>query len=338
MLVRCALIFLFWFLCFHNASAQPKPISFSLDDILTPRRPIPYAYFGINAFANDQRFGTIRSQLREVRSQIKIKPVRILLAWNDQVQSSPSNEPFWGFYDEIINNLPAGSEALVILTGVPSWMSNKDNWIDADPRVTFVERWVKKVVARYARKGRIKAWQIWNEPNNPDFAENETLEVLNSPTNFKSLIEYAYGVIKSITPRRKVLNGATTAIAQNYPSTLNYNKALLDAGILSFVDIYAIHYYGKSAERVIINGGVADLLSNLQKPIWVTEIGEKGVLKQREYAERYLPFLRSKIPAIKRFYWYQFTEATSANSTYGLRNITSGSSVSDLYISLRDRR
>lgn len=308
-----------------------------LEDFYIPRRPIPYSLLAINAFVNESRFGTIRSQFREVNSTLGIKKVRVLLAWNDQVQPTPNATPSFGFYDQIINSLPVGTEALVILTGVPSWMKDSKNWLGGNSRATFAELWVKKVVARYAKKGRVGAFQIWNEPNNPDFKENLTLDVLTKPENYIELLAFSYSAVKSAAPRKLVVSGATTAIAQNFPATLDYNKSMVKAGALSFTDIYAIHYYGKSVERVLLPGGVAEFVNALTKPVWVTETGAQGVNKQLEYAERIFAFLKANMPGIARIYIYQFTESTPAATTYGLRNLTPGASVSDLYINLRNR-
>jgi hypothetical protein len=338
--LRCLLIALVLFGRPLQTCATPPPpevTSTSLQDIFTPRKTIPYNILGINAFANEPQFGTIRSQYREVKSTLGIRKVRILMAWNDQVQPSPSVEPTFVFYDDLVSALPSGVEALLILTDVPSWMNDSRNWIGGNPRRTFVEKWVTKVVARYARRSRVGGFQIWNEPNNPDFAENNTLDVLTKPDNYVELLALAHTAAKSIAPRKKVINGATTAIAQNYPNTLNYNKAILNAGALAFTDAFAIHYYGKNIERVLLAGGVADVLKQVTKPIWVTESGAQGINKQREHAERIFPFLTSKIPSIARIYLYQFTESSPASSTYGLRNLTPGFSISDLYILLRDR-
>jgi hypothetical protein len=291
----------------------------------------------VNAFVNDPRFGSIRSQFREVKSTLGIQHVRILFAWNDQVQPTPSSQPFFGFYDDIVRSLPPGVNALVVVTGVPSWMNTPANWIDGNPRKTFVEKWIRPVVTRYKSQSGISAWQIWNEPNNPSFKENVTLDVLTKPENYVELIALASTVSKQIAPLKRVVNGATTAIAQNFPGTLRYNQAMVSAGLLSFVDVFGVHYYGKSAERVVAPGGVGDFLKSIQKPMWLTEIGKQGTTSQLEYAQRYIPFLVKTAPRIQRVYLYQFTEATGADVTYGLKNLTPGRLVSDLYVFLRDR-
>jgi hypothetical protein len=322
-----------------RASPSEEPLARQgLEDVFIPKKTIPYSLLGVNAFVNDPRFGSIRNQFREVKSTLRLRRVRVLFAWNDQIQPTPSSEPFFGFYDEIVRSLPVGVEAVAVLTGVPSWMNDSRNWVNGDPRQTFVDSWVKKVISRYRRRGRLAGYQIWNEPNNPDFAENVTLDVLTKPNNYVELLARAHAAIKGIARRKKVINAATTAIAQNFPDTIEYNRAMVDAGVLSFTDAYAVHYYGKSIERVLLPGGVEDFLNGLGRDIWITESGERGVNRQLEYAQRIFPFLKSRIPSVRRIYWYQCTEDTPADSTYGLRNLTPGAFVSDLYVNLRDRR
>ena len=317
-------------------TAPPLEKSF-FEDILTPRKKLPYALLGVNAFANDQRFGSIRSQFREVRSTLNLKDIRVLFAWNDAIQPTPTSTPFFGFYDEIARSFPPDVRVLVIITGTPSWMNDPKNWVGGDPRRTFVERWMRPVVSRYRRNSAITAFQIWNEPNNPSFAENNTLQVTSSPGNYVQLMQMAYAAAKRIAPRKRIVMGATTAIAQNFPDTLAYNKELVSLGIQRHTDIYAIHYYGINAERVILPNGVRPFLRSLGRPIWVTETGKQGTLEQLEYAERVIPFLVSSAPSIQKIFLYQFTEATPADDTYGLRNLTPGRFLSDLYINLRDR-
>jgi len=122
------------------------------------RKDINVNRLGLNAFANDNRFGSIPAQYLEVRDTLGIKRVRILFAWNNAVQSSPGADPNFSFYDKIADSIPAGVEALVVVTGLPTWMSNAANWIDSDPRKTFFELWVKKVINRYKNRSRLIAY------------------------------------------------------------------------------------------------------------------------------------------------------------------------------------
>ena len=317
--------------------SRPETQPSILEDLLIPRKQLPFSILGVNAFANDQRFGSIRSQFREVRGTLGIRDIRVLFAWNDQIQPTPNTPPFWGFYDEITRSLPPDVRVLVVLTGIPTWMQDPKNWKDNNPRTTFVEQWVAPVITRYRSTTAITSFQIWNEPNNPSFPENLTLGVLTSPENYVELQSLAYQTGKRIAPRKRVINGATTALAQNFPGTFNYNKEIINRGILRFTDAFAIHYYGKNVDKVVLPNGIRSFLRSLNYPIWITEIGKQGTTSQLEYAQRLIPFLLASAPRIQKVFIYQFTEATPANITYGLRNLTPGRFLSDLYIHLRNR-
>jgi hypothetical protein len=300
------------------------------------RQTIDTNRLGVNAFVNDSRFGSIATQFAEVKNTLRVNRVRVLFAWNDAVQPSPSSAPNFSFYDDIAATIPDGVEALVVLTGIPSWMSNSANWTEGNPRITFAERWVRAVATRYGANPRIVGWEIWNEPNMSD-GDNATMGFADSAENYVEMLARSFSVSKDLAPGKLVLNAATTAINQNYPSNLNYNRGMRDAGALSFTDRWNVHYYGKQYENVVRDGGVADFLNGLPKPVWITESGIQGVNKQLEYAERVWPFLMEEIPSIERVYQYQFTDSTAPDVSFGLRNLSSDFPVSDLYIWLRDR-
>ncbi|MCB0337313.1 MAG: cellulase family glycosylhydrolase [Bdellovibrionales bacterium] len=328
--------FLFIFiLCFGLACNSD-----SVDDALelidgVDRKPIDTTRMGLNAFSNQTFAGSACAQFSDIKNTLGLSYVRILFNWDDNVQANPSDGLDFSFYDSIIDCIPSGMDALIILTNVPSWMNNSSNWIASNPRFTFVERWVKPVVDRYKSVRKIIGYQIWNEPNNLDFAENYTIDVIDQPVNFVELVSFGYDAIRSIDSNKIVLNGATTSIAQNFPATLNYNKDLILAGIETVVDRFAIHYYGTNFERLVED--VDDFLNTIRPSIWVTESGKQGVDQQLAYVEQVWPFLRERVPNVDRIYYYRYAEDTSPATTFGLRNPNSGLSVSDLYIHLRDR-
>ncbi len=299
------------------------------------RKPIDTSRMGLNAFGNQAFAGSLCGQYAEILNTLRLNKVRVLFNWDDGVQPSPGSALNFSFYDDILSCIPAGIDVLVILTNVPSWMSNSGNWINGNPRQTFVESWVKPAVSRYAGNGKIVAFQIWNEPNNTNFPENTTLNVLTSPENYVELIARASNAIKDINGNILVTNGSTTSIAQNFPDTLDYNRALRDAGMFDMVDIYSIHYYGQSFERLVLE--VKDFLNSVPRPIWVTESGRTGVNEQLKYVEETWPFLREQVSNIDRIYFYRFAENTPSASTFGLKNPDGAAPVSDLYVYLRDR-
>ena len=68
----------------------------------------------------------------------------------------------------------------------------------------------------------------------------------------------------------------------------------------------------------------------------VTESGRRGFNNQLAYGERTWPFLRKELGNIDRIFQYRFTDPQDSDKTEGLRNLTPGEELSDLYIHLRD--
>lgn len=295
-----------------------------------PRKDIDKGRLGINAFVNDSRFGSISSQFEDIRSTLGLSRVRILFNWSEGVQASPGSTPEFSFYDSILAGLPSNMRAIVVLTGLPRWLGD-----ESQARAQFVDSWVRAVVQRYGSDGRIEGFQIWNEPNDPNRGDNAIMGFIGDPSGYASVLSAAHGVVKSIAPDKLVISAATTAINQNFPDSLNYNRGMRDAGAEGSCDVWAIHYYGSQYENVQRKSGVADVLNGLSRPIWVTESGAQGVNSQLEYGERTWPFLFDEIQGLQRIYIYQYTEDSDAAVTYGLRNPSSSQSISDLYVWLR---
>ncbi|MCB0336160.1 MAG: cellulase family glycosylhydrolase, partial [Bdellovibrionales bacterium] len=298
-----------------------------------PRHEIDLTLLGINAFANDSRFGTPQEQFSEISSTLGIKYIRVLFAWSDQVQPTPGAPIDFSFYDDIVKALPRGTKALVVIANMPSWMNDDSNWTSNNARTTYFKFWVKKVVTRYRRKRKVLGFQVFNEPNSEAFFENYVMSTVNSPRNYLELLKRSSRFIKRRAKKKKVVGAATSSIIQNFPETLNYNQTLRDAGIESLVDVFSIHVYGSSLERYYL--GIGDFLASLARPIWVTESGQQGVLEQLEYVERVWPFLKGEHPAIERFFYYRYADSPDIDSAYGLKNLSLTNPVSDLYVYAR---
>lgn len=301
-----------------------------------PRKTINTDILGVNSFANDGRFGSPSAQYEEVRSVLRLRYIRVLAHWDSLAQPSKGASINFSFLDTLMSAIPAGVDALLIISGTPDWMSNAANWTDGDPRKTFVEEWLRPVVRRYRNNSRVIGFQVWNEPNQ-DNQHNRDLGLVSDGSRYVDVLRYSAETIRNFAPTKLVVTAATTAINQNFPSSLDYNRAMRDAGAQQYADVWAIHYYGKQYENLVRPGGVRDFVNGLSLPIWVTESGAQGVNNQLAYGEEVWHYLVEQMPSVQRIYVYQHTEATPPESTYGLRNISQDVPVSDLYVWLRDR-
>lgn len=331
------IIFLFFLISFLSTLTACDSSTKDLIDLAIDkpsRKPIDIGKTGVNNFFVNSQFGTISAQYSEIKGTLGLKYVRVLFAWSDQVQPTPSSPLDYSFYDAIINSIPSGVDVLIVVAHTPAWMSNSSNWIGGDARTTWVERWLKPTLQRYANKPGIIGWEVFNEPNVLTVASDNSLGI-NVASNYYDLLQKSSAAIRSIDPTSLVVIAATTSIQQNYPHALDFNKQLKDLGAEELVDIWNIHYYGEQFEKVVEKNGVANFLNSIDKPIWMTESGIQGN-SQLAYVETTWPFLQEKIPGIERIYYYEYGDTVPVSQNYGLKTTDPQFPVSDLYIYLRD--
>jgi hypothetical protein len=300
------------------------------------RQPLQRELVGLNNFfVNKQDFGTINEQYQDITQNLGVRHIRVLFAWSDEVQPTPGSAPNYSFYDNIAAQAPADAELLVVIAHTPSWFTNPANRVDPNPRRAWIEQWLKPTIERYRNSPRIVGFEIFNEPDLIILPQDEVLG-LQEPENYFEMLQESYIASKRIAPNKLAIMTATTSIQQSFPTTLRYNQRLRDLGGEGFTDVWNIHYYSTSFETIVTSNGVGNFLNSIGKPIWVTESGKTGPNEQLAYVETAWPFLKSRIPSIERFYYYQYAENTPAEQNYGLRTTDRELPVSDLYLFLRD--
>ncbi len=327
--LRSALLFLLLFSQLACTSEVRELIDLALDP--PSRQPIDQSRTGVNNFFVDPEFGSTESQFLEIRDTLRLNYVRVLFAWTNEVQPTPDSIPDYNFYDSIVERIPPGVDILVTLVHTPDWMADPANWINGDPRATWVERWLRPTVERYAGTPGIIGWQVWNEPDNLVLPGDASLELV-SAANYFDLLALSSSVIRLVDPTSLVVMAATRSIQQDSGRNLQYNRELKELGAEGLVDIWAIHYYGEQFEQVV--NQVGEFVRSLQPPIWITESGAMGPNNQLAYVETVWPFIDDEFGGkIQRFYYYQFGETGPNDSNFGLRQ-NGPILISDLYASL----
>ena len=290
----------------------------------------------MNAFFNDSKFGSIGSQASDIRNNLKLNRIRISARWDNGLQGSQGGSFNFGLLDSIFENVSSDTKILIVATGLPSWAPS-----GASARDLFVGDFLTTLVSRYGGNSKFEALQVWNEPNDPANSDNAKMGFIeggvSNAINYVEVLTGAKNVIDSIAPQVLLLNASSTSINQNYPNNIDFNRAVRDAGALALVDVWAINFYGQQFENLVRKEGVREFINGLGKPVWITESGAQGVEQQLKYGEETWPYLIDELNGLERIYVYQYAENTSAESTYGLRNPSGVTPVSDLYVSLRDR-
>lgn len=201
----------------------------------------------------------------------------------------------------------AGVQIMGLLHGAPQW---------AEPVVDNLDHWrdfVRTTVTRY--KGRVPAWQIWNEPNLKQFWKNP------NPEHYAALLKVSYDEIKKIDPDALVVWGATSQL--DWP----FLKTALPLSNGKF-DVMAVHPYGYGDPRAP-EAYIADCIADLNKllritgvgerPIWFTEWGWPSHRGQRGMSDRqqgqYIAraYITALQAGLQRGFWYEFQERAEAD-------------------------
>jgi PKD repeat protein len=184
---------------------------------------------------------------------------------------------------------------------------------------TYWDNFVTALVTRY--KGKIKYYEIWNEPNQPPFWKGTTAQLVEMTSR-------AAGIIHTIDPEAQVGSPAATWTNTTAWSWLD---GFLTAGGGTYLDVIDFHGYtgNNNAESIFT------IIDNVQKvrdahglslPMLITE-GAWGVnstipnedAQAAFLVQRYL--LITSRPAIKAYYWYQWDNTvwgTLWDSTNGI--------------------
>jgi len=207
----------------------------------------------------------------DLMKEAGIEFVRMDFLWVD-VEPKPGVFDF-AKYDTIVNILhERGIKILGILHYNPSW--DNEPWNKA-PNPKLYTRYATKTVKHF--KDRVKYWEIWNEPDEPEYWMPQ-----DGMKAYSSLLKMVYPAIKRVDPTSEVLMGG---VSNRVELSI---KTLYARGCKNYFDIINIHpfanpiakdpiksVYGlyKSVRKVMIKNNDGD------KKIWFTEIGCPGVKK-----------------------------------------------------------
>lgn len=189
----------------------------------------------------------------------------------------------WDYYDRMVDLLVArGTNIIGVLGHPPGWGTLDPE--DDDSPLSFSppdpERFADfatAVVKRY--RGRVLHWEIWNEPDNPQFWKPQP-----DPVAYARLLSVVYPSIKNEVPEANILIGGLN------PFDGHYLQTIAEIGAWWTFDIINVHPYVDPAMPEE-NGEIgSSAMSNVrrimdrfgEKPVWVTEYGWSSRPTQRD--------------------------------------------------------
>jgi arabinogalactan endo-1,4-beta-galactosidase len=167
-------------------------------------------------------------------------------------------------------------------------------------------RFSAKVAARY--KGKVDAWEIWNEPNETRFWQPKP-----EPAGYARLLDLTYAAIKQVNIDAKVILGGLSTHCTNSADFLTWRTFMDEfyrAGGARF-DAFAIHPYYPGNRPM--HPATCNAFYNLPKTktyltahgdghanIWITEFGYKTIaITPKEQGER----LREALGQVVNWSW-----------------------------------
>jgi hypothetical protein len=286
-------------------------------DLQTPKEVIPESYFGMHIHH-------LASQDPTPWPDVPVPQWRLwdaLVTWPDL----EPNKGQWQF--EKLDAYVAlaqqhGTGILLPLGGSPHWASARptlpsDYYPGFTAEPANIEDWrtfVKTVALRY--KGRIHAYEVWNEPNLKQFWTGTTDQML-------TLTKEASQIIHGVDPNAIVVSPAATS---DYG--IPWLAEFLKKGGGQYVDAIGFHLYVNPStlppedmvpliqhvRQVMSDNGVAN------KPLWNTE---SGWLPPAKFASDDLAaaalaraFIVSWAAGLQRFYWYAWDNISLAIVPY----------------------
>ena len=168
--------------------------------------------------------------------------------------------PDFSRHEAIVNDAAAkGVDVLAVLHGLPG---KKDVLSDLELWRTCVTACVRHF------KGRIRHWEVWNEPNLPHQGS------VADPVNYAKVLKIASESIRAEDPSARVVFAGLAGVP------VEYMEKVYGEGTKDLFDVMNIHIYSqphppeetyarqlKALRKVMAANGDAG------KPVWVTELG-----------------------------------------------------------------
>jgi hypothetical protein len=260
----------------------------------------PVAYtdvppFGVNTFFEQEvEEAKIRAGMQLIRDA-GFKFIRQEFPWEDLEQphkgefyDTKFNHATWDKYDRIVALANEyGLEVIARLDHPPAWThastGGKPSFGPPDNYDDYGD-FVDVVVSRY--KGKIKYYQLWNEPNiYPEWGEQPA-----NAADYTRLLKIGYARAKKADPNAIVISAGLAQTLETGPrniSDLLFLEQMYDAGAKGSFDILAVMNYGlftgpgdRRADPTRTNFSRPILLREIMvkhgdaaKPVWAMEIG-----------------------------------------------------------------
>lgn len=255
-------------------------------------------------------------------AEAKVGWIRVDLGWSSFEETGRGVLSGWYVEraDWVVNQAAArGIKVLGMLWWTPGWANGGQAGSVPPSDVGEYARFARWAADHF--RGRVSAWEIWNEPNDRYFWAGDA-------TRYAALVRAAYPAFKAGDPAAQVVVGSTVHNDDGWLA------AAYDGGMGGYFDVISTHPYmaPTSAPPELPDDGTIWRMDHVQavrelmvargdaaKPIWFTEFGwsahpndagtpnwKQGVsaTTQADYLVRALAQMAEKYPYVTNAFWY----------------------------------
>jgi hypothetical protein len=249
---------------------------------------------GMNVFLEQEVEPEKRQHSLDLLRAAGVTWIRQQLPWEqiEPVAKGQTTDPrfgnsTWAKFDDIVERASGlGLQLILRLDTSPRWALPPDAVDGLGPPILDVDYWdfVGQVATRY--RGRVAAYQIWNEPNLNSEWGGRTPDA----AAYARLLRGATERIHAVDPSARVLMAALAPTLTENADALNeliYLQQLYDAGVRGAFDIMAVQVYGLRGgpddpriDRSDVTFSRPSLIRQLMErngdgatPAWATEMG-----------------------------------------------------------------
>ena len=329
---------------------------------------------GVNVFLEQEVEPAKRQRSLELLRAAGVSWIRQQMPWEQiepvargQMTDPNSGTSTWAKYDDIVDRATAlGMDVILRLDTSPRWALPPDAPDGLGPPINESDYWdfVAAVAARY--RGRVAAYQIWNEPNlNSEWGRRPP-----DPGGYARLLRGASERIRAVDPAARVLMAALAPTLTENADALNelvYLDRLYAAGVRGAFDVLAVQAYGlrggpddPRVDRTDVTFSRPTLVRDVMVahgdgavPVWATEVGWN--VNPPDFAEqrfgRVTPSLQARytVRAVERvgaawpwmevvciWYWKRPDETNREQDWFWFRLADPDFTLQPVYYALRD--
>ena len=258
-----------------------------------------------------------------------VETLRVSIGWDGvERQKDRYDFAFWDAFVQLAVN--AGVTLIPYVAYTPEWNSDgtPETFWKAPPRdPSELGELMQQLAQRY--RGRIRSWEIWNEPDNKDYW-------LGSVREFATLLEAGAEGVRAGDPQARVVLGGLAG-------GVDFLRELFEEpGVAGRVDVVNLHgyyetwnpnpletipeYIGEVEEIVARHGG--------RQAIWMAEVGYSnfppppgtpvGALYPYEHTPEFQAVMLVRTlalllaePAVSLIAWYELKDARAADAVIG---------------------